>query len=198
MRLSAFRAPALAATALVACLALAGCKSTTTASNSETSSPPAATASNSVDSSPAAATASKSETTSPAAANLPDPCSLLTVDQISAAVGATVQPGQLDKKVSQGGQLACVWTGTPFPFVQVLITPFGDQIASQRQSAQDAMGDVADVTIPGADGAYSFASGSTIGMAIKGYFVQVAYNDTKVSDYATPAQELAKDVAAAL
>ena len=188
MRLSAFRTPALAATALVACLALAGCKNTATASDSETSSPPAATASNSVNS-------------SPAAANLPDPCSLLTVDQISAAVGATVQPGHLDKKVSQGDQLACVWTGgsdTPFTFVQVLITPFGDQLASQRQYAQNAMGDVADVTIPGADGAYSFASGSTIGMAIKGYFVQVAYNDTKVSDYATPAQELAKDVVAAL
>ena len=188
MRLSAVHNPILVVSALVACLTLAGCKNNATPSTAAMSSPPAATA-------------SSSAMASPAASNLPDPCSLLTVDQISAAVGATVQPGKLDAKVSQGDQLACVWTpgpDTPYPFVQVLITSHGDQLASQRQDAQDSLGDVADVAIPGVTGAYSFAAGSTIGMAIKGYFVQVAYNDTGVSDYSTPAKELATDVAAAL
>ncbi len=179
MRLRSVTTPALAATALAASLALAGCSSSTNPSDTAMSAPPAA-----------------GDT-----ANVPDPCSLLTVDQISAAVGATVQPGKIDAKVSQGGQKACEWTGgadSPYPFVQVLITPYGDQLDSQRQSAQDSLGDVADVTIPGATGAYSFASGSTIGMAVKGYFVQVSYNDTGVSDYATPAQQLATEVVAAI
>lgn len=187
MRLSVAHTPVLIVTALVACLVLAGCESNSTASTPPMSGRPTANASGT-----AAA--------SPTAAKLPDPCSLLTVDQISAAVGATVQPGELDAKVSRGDQLACVWTpgpDTPYPFVQVLITAHGDQLASQRQSAQDSLGDVADVSIPGVNDAYSFAGGSTIGMAIKGYFVQVAYNDTGVNDYATPAKELATDVAAA-
>ena len=181
----ALRIPALAATALAASLALAGCSSSANPSNG----------SNPSDTAMAAPPAAGDT------ANLPDPCSLLTADQVSAAVGATVQPGTIDTKVSQDGQKACEWTpggDSPYPFVQVLITAFGDQLDSQRQSAQDAMGDVADVAIPGADGAYSFAAGSTIGMAIKGYFVQVAYNDAGVSDYATPAKELATEVAAAL
>ncbi len=174
--------PALAATALAACLALASC-------SSEPNPPSAATPEPTASGDVGATTA------------VPDPCSLLTTDQVSAAVGTAVQPGHIDDKVSGDGQMACVWSpgpDTPYPFVQVLVTPYGDQLDSQRQSAQDALGDVADVAIPGAEGAYSFASGSTIGMAIKGYFVQVAYNDTGVDDYATPAQELATEVAGAI
>jgi hypothetical protein len=166
------------AVATAACLALAGCSS----SDSGT------TSSNDVNASPAAGSGS-----------LPDPCSLLTPSDIAAASGVTMADGVINAQLSNDTQSICEWKPeSGFPFVQVIVVGGADQVSTQRATAESMMGASADVTVPGASGAYSVANGSILGMAAGDYFVQVAYMSTSAADVSAITSVLAADAAAAL
>lgn len=157
------------ALALILTIALAGCTSDggSTAVGNDTQ-PPATKGSGAASSS-----------------SIPDPCTLLSASDIEAASGVAVKEGVFNTTLSRDFQSVCDWkpvTGA-FPVFQVLISPGADQVASQRASAQDAMGAAVDVSIPGVHDAYAVSGGIILGMATNDYFVQVSYLTSKIGDF---------------
>lgn len=105
-----------------------------------------------------------------------DPCSLLTVEEVEAAVGATTEP-KYEETMSTDFQDVCSWTTTEaVAGVQVLVNPGGpgSDFEGQRLSADDMVGPAVDVEVAGADRAYAAAEGSIIGMEVGDAFVQVS------------------------
>lgn len=131
---------------------------------------------------------------------LPDPCTLLTVAQIEAASGLSFGEGELNPQLSTSWQSICEWYSTDanFTFVQVVITADASTVAAQRETAEDMMGASVDVTVPGAENAYTVAGGSILGMGVEDYFVQVAYMTTGLGDVTSVTTALAAEVATAL
>jgi hypothetical protein len=129
------------------------------------------------DSTTTSTTAPSEETTIPPAGDggdLPDPCSLLTLDDVLTATGVSFGEGVLNEELSGESQVVCDWIGTEeFAFVQVLIVGF-NAFDSNRVSAEEIMG-VTDVEIPGASAAYATTEGSVIGMSMGSRYLQVSY-----------------------
>lgn len=131
---------------------------------------------------------------------IPDPCGLLTEEQIEAATGIGFDGGTFDEDLSTDTQSLCVWHSDDDPgtFVQVLVSEGAAQVQSQRAEAVEYLGTSQDETVAGARDAYSLESGAILGMAVDDYFVQVS----AITRFAfTPAEvtgALAPEVAAAL
>jgi hypothetical protein len=123
------------------------------------------------------ATAPSEETTTPPSGgggDLPDPCSLLTLDDVMTATGVTFDEGMFNEELSGESQVVCDWIGTEeFAFVQVLIVGF-NAFDSNRASAEVIIG-VTDVEIPGVSAAYATTEGSVIGMSMDSRYLQVSY-----------------------
>jgi hypothetical protein len=137
--------------------------------------------------------------TSPEGA-LPDPCSLLTAPQIEAVSEYSFAEGEFNPQLSTSWQSICEWyaTDATVTFVQIVITADASTVALQRETAEDMMGGSVDVTVPGAENAYTVAGGSILGMGVKDYFVQVSYMTTSIEDVTSITTALAAEVAAAL
>lgn len=104
----------------------------------------------------------------------PDPCSLLTADDIESATGLQFDEGVFNHDLSSDSQLICDWIGSAeFATVQTLIVPM-DVYDSQKASASEVF-TLVDVDIDGAGDAYATEEGSLIGMRAGGRFLQVSY-----------------------
>ncbi len=131
---------------------------------------------------------------------LPDPCGLLTLDQILTASETTVQHGTENAVVSNSTQRACDWKTADdrYPYVEVVIGADAGSISERRTAAERAMGASTDVTVPGGENAFSVANGGVLAMAVGEYFVQVAYVTGDKADVAIITATLAEDVAASI
>jgi hypothetical protein len=142
-----------------------------------TTEPPAPATVDDADATTASATAPSEETTTPPSGgggDLPDPCSLLTLDDVMTATGVTFDEGMFNEEFSGESQVVCDWIGTEeFAFVQVLIAGF-NAFDSNRASAEVIIG-VTDVEIPGVSAAYATTEGSVIGMSMDSRYLQVSY-----------------------
>jgi len=129
--------------------------------------------------------------------NLPDPCTMLTNRQIKAATGVDLQAGKENAQLSNANQRVCDWlpaSGTS-PYVEVLVTgATADTVASQRASAESAMGAATDVSVIGGENAYTVANGSILGMGVADYFIQLTYFTGDTADVGSTTQLLAKAV----
>jgi hypothetical protein len=129
--------------------------------------------------------------------SLPDPCHMLTNRQIKAAAGVDLQPGKENAQLSNADQRVCDWlpASGASPYVEILVTAAtADTVATQRASAESAMGTATDVNVIGGENAYTVANGSIIGMGVADYFIQVTYFTGDTTDVSSITQLLAKAV----
>lgn len=150
-------------------------------------------------SSPGGATASTGLTPAPsstasAAVTVPNACTILGLDQITASTGIVATAGTLNSKLSTGGTSVCDWkpetadlptievqisfaagkpptvsaspTTSPAPATSPNPTASGASgpIAAQRAAAESAMGAATDVVVAGATDAFTVKNGSVVGM----------------------------------
>ena len=131
-------------------------------------------------------------------AGLPDACALLSAGDIASVIDASYGEGVFNDQLSDAGQNICEWksSDSPVKFIQVLVKRGNaDQIAGERASAEDFMGDSSDVSVVGGSKAYTVAGGSILGMGVDGYFVQVSNMSTSTDDVTVQTVALAAIVA---
>jgi hypothetical protein len=136
-------------------------------------------------------------TTREASAIAPDPCSLLTTDEIDAATGLTFGDGAVNETVTQENQTACDWLAVSgLGIVQVLVLTV-DVYDSSRDSASEIVG-VVDVSVPGASRAYATDDGSIVGMDMGGTYLQVSFLSSDQPDVSAATLQLAAAAAGRL
>ena len=107
----------------------------------------------------------------------PDPCSLLTAEELTELTGVEFGEGTFNEDLSAGGNQICDWLAVDaFDTVQVLINPDSSGFPQSRDGAVDAGMEVVDVDIEvaGADAAY-IVEGGIVATALGDMFVQVSY-----------------------
>ncbi len=126
-----------------------------------------------------------------------DACALLTGSDVTGVLGVAFDEAKHNDELSGGAQDICEWWASDgsVAFVQVLVLPGAGQFATQRGSAAEVMGDLQDVTVPGASSAYAVASGSILGMSMGDTFVQVSNITTSSDDVTDQTVALATIVA---
>ena len=132
-----------------------------------------------------------------AATTMPDACSLLTASDIATIIDASYGSGEHNDMLSHDTQDICEWmsSDSPVKFIQVLISPGSDQVASQRSSAEEFMGGSTDAMVAGGSHAYAVAGGSILGMTVGDYFVQVSNLSSSMDDVSVQTVALAGIVA---
>lgn len=108
----------------------------------------------------------------------PDPCSLWTAAEVSAATGITFVEGAFNMQLSVSGQQICDWLsadGGPLANAQVLLLAPGLDHDFLRSGTDAAFGPAVDIDVPGADAAHLSADGRILGLAVDGIVVQLAY-----------------------
>ncbi len=155
------------------------------------------------DSSPDAAGTSATDpvvTTAPddGSSSLPDPCGLLTVDELRQATGVDFPEGVRNEALSNESQVICDWVSEgPLSTAQVLVNDNGASFDEQRASVEDAFGEPA-VDVDLADAAYRTTEGSLVAMKVGALFVQVSYIPNGPGNVADATVALAGDVLAHL
>ncbi len=126
-----------------------------------------------------------------------DACALLTGSDVTGVLGVAFDEAKHNDELSGGAQDICEWWASDgsVAFVQVLVLPGASQFATQRDSAAEVMGDLQDVTVPGASSAYAVASGSILGMSMGDTFIQVSNVTTSSDDVTDQTVALATIVA---
>jgi hypothetical protein len=182
--------------ALLTVLALAGCSAAGAASTG--ASTDASTGAASGASSEASSPASDQSTSPATAADLPDPCTLLTAAEITAATGVPFDEGKPDAKLSTPERQICNWmaTGSPTVMTQVLVTALTPDGWDQAKTGTAQVNPVHDETIPGADRAFATNEGSILAMDVHGRFVQLAYFTGNTDSVLKVTKELAAKAAA--
>lgn len=119
------------------------------------------------------ATSAPDEEPAAATGDLPDPCALLTTQEIRNATGHPFGDAVFNEDLSGDAQVICDWTSEdPFATAQVLIVR--SNLESQRETVESAFGEKT-VALDLADGAYRTKEGSLVAMQVGDLFVQVAY-----------------------
>ena len=131
-------------------------------------------------------------------ADVPNPCDVLTTDQVEGILGIAYDDAKPNDLLSTETQAICEWWATDAPgtFVQVIIKVDAAQVAVERDSANEGLGATVDETITGATDAYSMLQGAMIGMAVDDYFVQVSNLSGQGGDHTDETVALAELVAA--
>ena len=125
-----------------------------------------------------------------ASGDTPDPCALLTAEELTELTGVEFGEGTFNEDLSAGGNQICDWVATDaFDTVQVLIHPDSAVFEQSRESASGFDMEVADIEVPGADAAY-IVEGGIVATAVGDMFVQVSYLAS--GDTADRAVELAE------
>ncbi len=128
----------------------------------------------------AAATSPAEEQTEPdepteptGSGDLPDPCSLLTTEEIAAATGNPFGGGTYNEALSSDLLQICDWTSDdPFATAQVLLGQ--TDIESQREITVSAFGENV-VELDLADESFRTEEGSVVAMQVGDLYVQVSY-----------------------
>ncbi|WP_082101401.1 DUF3558 family protein [Demequina rhizosphaerae] len=118
------------------------------------------------------------------AGTLPDPCELLSAADIEAASGVGFGDGVLVEDDAAEDRASCVWNAAdgPLPIVQVVVVAGADLAGSQRASAEEWMGESADVDVAGATDAYEVGDGTILGMQVGDVFVEVSFMSADSDD----------------
>ena len=107
--------------------------------------------------------------------DMPDPCALLSVEDIVTATGVAFDEGVFNEELSSESQVICDWTGSEeFALVQVLFHDI-DSFEGNRDSAEEFTGGVTDAEIPGVSAAFASDEGSIIGMQVDDGYLQISY-----------------------
>ncbi|WP_062517850.1 hypothetical protein [Demequina gelatinilytica] len=111
-------------------------------------------------------------------------CALVDAADLEEITGLAFDEGIFDAELSSDLQHVCNWThtGDTLAIVQVLVLPGVGDAVSQRDSAEEWLGETADVDVAGATDAYSVAAGSIVGMRVGDDFLQVSYMSADPSD----------------
>lgn len=126
----------------------------------------------------------------PAAA---DPCALLTTEDLATVTGVEFAEGVFNEDLSVNTQAICDWVSdSPFATAQVLIIPDATLFAGNRSSAEEFLGGVTDIDVPGAEAAYVVEGGNVVGMAVGDNFLQVAFVPSGPEDVTTQTTRLAE------
>ncbi|WP_062381321.1 DUF3558 family protein [Demequina pelophila] len=170
--------PGLVATALAATALLAACTPSSTLDDSTTPSP-------GVSAEPTAGPTSDAATEVEAApelpAGVPDPCDLLTVEEIAEASGVTLEEGVVYGVVTNSQQAACLWR-TPAedsstPRLQVTLSWSDASFDERRAIAEETFGEVEDGEIDGADAVFITGGGRSVSIEAGGYYAKISYID---------------------
>lgn len=112
------------------------------------------------------------------------PC-LLTGEDLASVLGGTYDDGVLNADFSEFPNYICDYTNTDTGVAAIAITvvvPRGFSAQDQRPGYESAYGDVVDVTLKGADYAFTASGGSIVAAQVGEYGVFVASNENKESD----------------
>ncbi len=165
------RALALAVATSAVALALAACSADATPSAEPDA--PGQTAAVAPGNSAAAEPASESRPTDDSMTL--HPC-LLTGDEVARVLGGTYDDGVLNTELSGFPNYICDYTNTDTGVANVAITaimPRGFSAEQQRPGYDDAYGDVVDVTLTGADYAFTAGGGTIVAAQVGEYTVFV-------------------------
>ncbi len=174
------RALPLAFAAPIIALALAACSADAT---------PAAEAA--APGSTAAVASAQSAAAEPASESRPTddhmslhPC-LLTGNDLASVLDGNYDDGVLNAEFSEFPNYICEYTNTDTGVGAIVITvvvPRGFSAQDQRPGYEELFGDVVDVTLTGADYAFTASGGSIVAAQVGEYGVYVASNENKGSD----------------
>lgn len=151
---------------------------------------------------PVGSAASAAPTESAAAvltAGLPDPCTLLTTADITAATGLEFGNATPNEVVPGPDRAACDWvtTGPDFATAQVLLSvPSASSFDDARSEATSVFDlQVEDVTVAGADRAFAVEGGTIVGMDLGTLYLQVSYAPSSSEDVLAITRTLAEEAA---
>lgn len=151
---------------------------------------------------PVGSATSAAPTESAAAAltgGLPDPCTLLTTADITAATGLEFGNATPNKVVPGPDRAACDWvtTGSDFATAQVLLSvPSASSFDDARSGATSVFDmQVEDVTVAGADRAFAVEGGNIVGMDLGTLYLQVSYTPSSPEDVLAITSTLAEEAA---
>ncbi|WNM28205.1 hypothetical protein RN607_04165 [Demequina capsici] len=128
--------------------------------------------------------------------DLPDPCALLDPASIESVVGLAFKDGQFNAILSSTDLAVCEWyaSGDSYSTVQVQVEPMTGTFDEAKATAEADYGATTDVTVPGADEAFTAQDGTVVELAAAGYLVTVLhYADewTDLTEVTTGLAELA-------
>ncbi len=137
-----------------------------------------------------------SATTGPApkpadGARLPDPCAVLTQDEINEVSGLDFGPGEFKDQLSNDDKVICGWVSEkPFASLQVMVwTTEWSNYDEARDSMIQLKFDPKDATIPGANRAFTVPG--IVGVDLGDLYLQVSYSRPRGETVDAPALELA-------
>lgn len=109
-----------------------------------------------------------------ASGGIPDPCALLSPDDISGITGFPVGEGVADPERQTEVSSLCEWTQTDdLGTVTVALAP-GYPVPYEE--GETRLGTTVAIEIPGASEAYSVSDGLSVGMSVDGTYVAVAFS----------------------
>ncbi|WP_062381307.1 hypothetical protein [Demequina pelophila] len=110
-----------------------------------------------------------------AASGLPDPCALVSEEELLAATGYEFTEEGLDSDSSNLTRGGCGWTAAEVPTMLFLTVSRGDATAD-RAYWEDLYIDTADATVAGATDAWTRWEGTFIGMEVGDLYVTIEYD----------------------
>ena len=122
------------------------------------------------------------------------PC-LLSAAEIASVLGGNYDDGVLNTDFSEFPNYICDYTNSDTGVASIAITvvvPRGFSAQDQRPGFESAYGDVVDVTLAGADYAFTAGGGSIVAAQVGDYGVFVASNENIEGDPAGNAVRLAE------
>lgn len=199
------RAAALATTAAFA-LALTACGGDSDKESTGTGSNPFGNKDNTAEATPSESP--EPTETSEAPTEDPEPnngdasdCDMIDGSTVASITGLPFESVEPEVEAMGGAQVSCTWNleGDSIAVFQVVIADGdGADMALTRESLAAIFDDVTDVSVPGAEYAFSVMGGVLVGMAIDGDYVQVMFMDMYGEDTSAATLQLAGEVAANL
>ncbi len=130
---------------------------------------------------------------------LPDPCELITADEVSSLTGHRMGECVVETEMSNEFQTVATFSSLDdlWPVVQVLVSQGVGQAEVQRESAEEWLGVTEDIQIAGLTDSYS-AIGLYVAGDVGDLFLQVAWLTSDADDHTTEVSQIAETVASAM
>lgn len=134
------------------------------------------------------------------APELPDPCTLLSAQEIADAVGLDFGDGLYNGFLSTETETICEWNaiGDAYASVQVTVRATDRDAAAERAWAEEHYGPTVDATVAGIEGAFAAQDGTVVGLLADGMAVYVLHYTEAWEDLTAQTSTIAALVAAAL
>ncbi|MGK2950059.1 MAG: DUF3558 family protein [Acidimicrobiales bacterium] len=131
--------------------------------------------------------------------DLPDPCSLLTPEDIEAATGQTFGAGTINDQITNSMQTACDWgADSVFGSVLVIVNETGQRLVDpDLAELEEGFGEPV-VEVDLADDAYRSERGNILAMRVGDLFVSLTYSADEDGDVSEITMSLATTILANL